>query len=120
MSWFESASLKPAGSEPAKSFSAEQAALTQSGAMSPLWLLFVGASTVGIAYWGMTRWMKLATPERMVEPVRLRLVKPEPEAKPEPVPVVELRPAPAPEAKAPEPVAVAPKVIETPAPALPG
>jgi hypothetical protein len=81
MSWFESVSLKPAGSEPAKSFSAEQAALAQLGALSPLWLLFVGASTAGIAYWGMTRWMRLAMPERAAEPVRLRLVKVAPEAR---------------------------------------
>jgi hypothetical protein len=62
MSWFESVSLKPSGSEPAQGFTAEQAALMQLGAMSPLWLLFAGASTVGIAYWSMTRWMKLAAP----------------------------------------------------------
>ena len=79
MSWFESASLKPAGSEAPKALSAEQAAFTQIGAMSPLWLLFVGASTAGIAYWGLTHWMRLAAPERMTSPVRLRLVKPEPE-----------------------------------------
>ena len=67
MSWFESVSLKPVGSEPTKAFSPEQAAFTQIGAMSPLWLLFMGASTAGIAYWSMTRWMKLATPERMAQ-----------------------------------------------------
>ena len=117
MSWFESVSLKTVGAEAPKPLSPEQAAMAQVGAFSPLWMLFVGASTAGIAFWSMTRWMQLATPERLAEPVKLRLVQPAAEPKAEPAPVAELK-APEPATKAPEPKieAPAPKAPETTAP----
>ena len=82
MSWFESVSLKTTTTDwPKSAFGAEQATLAQVGAMSPLWMLFVGASAMGMAYWSMTHWMRLATPGRAPGPaVKLRLVKPEPAA----------------------------------------
>jgi hypothetical protein len=83
MSWFESVSPKSSSSASAKPI-LDAAAMAQLGALSPLWMLFLGASTVGMAYWGMTRWMHLAMPERGVENVvKLRLVK-TPAPKPEP------------------------------------
>ena len=123
MSWFESVSPKRSGVEPAKPFNPSQAALAQVGALSPLWLMFIGASTAGIAVWSMTRWMRLAAPEPVADTVvKLRLVKPVPQPAVEPeaavavepveVPIVVPAPEPAPEpvalAPAPEPVALAP------------
>jgi hypothetical protein len=86
MSWFESVAPKSSSSDSAKPI-LDAAAMAQLGALSPLWMLFLGASTVGMAYWGMTRWMHLAMPERAVENVvKLRLVKtPAPKAAPEDV-----------------------------------
>ena len=116
MSWFDSVSQKkPSADWPKPSFNPEQASLAQLGAMSPLWLLFLGATSAGMAYWGMTRWMRLATPERVAGAVvKLRLVKPEPT--PEPVADIKVEPGPEPE-PAPPVVAEAPApVIEAPAP----
>ena len=78
MSWFESVSFKTPLSDTGKP-ALDAAAMAQLGAMSPLWMMFLGASTAGIAYWSMTRWMALATPERIKENVvKLRLVRPAP------------------------------------------
>jgi hypothetical protein len=85
MSWFENVSPKSASSDSAKPMF-DAAAMAQLGALSPLWMLFIGASTAGMAYWGMTRWMRLAVPERIAQNVvTLRLVKSGPALKPEPV-----------------------------------
>lgn len=56
------------------------------GVASPLWFLFAGATTAGLAYWWMTRWPTLATNlEAMFEPVaspEIALPVPEPEPTP--------------------------------------
>jgi hypothetical protein len=80
MSWFESVSPKSSMSDGAKPmFNPQTASMAHLGAMSPLWMMFMGASTAGMAYWGMTRWMRLATPEAITENVvKLRLVKSSP------------------------------------------
>jgi hypothetical protein len=118
MSWFDNASPKIAGSEISGSaFSPRQAMML--GALSPLWMMYMGASTMGMAYWGMTRWMTtMAKPERFSAPVvQLRLVKPvaRPVAVPDPVAVE----TPVAAAVAPEPVAKAAEAMvkaATPAP----
>ena len=76
--------------ETAKPLSPEQATLAQLGALNPLWMMFLGASTAGMAFWGMTRWMRLAAPDKVADTVvKLRLVKPAPApvAAPGPAPV---------------------------------
>ena len=109
MSWFESVSFKNSTSDAVKP-TFDAAAMAQLGAMSPLWMLFLGASTAGMAYWGMTRWMRLATPERMVENVvKLHLVKPASAPVAEPVVAA---PEPVAELEAAEPTPVAPKPVE--------
>lgn len=56
------------------------------GAASPLWFLFAGATTAGLAYWWMTRLPTLATNlEAMFEPLAspdVALPTPEPAATP--------------------------------------
>lgn len=76
------------------------------GVVSPLWMMFAGAATAGVAYWWMTRWTrptnleaKLAAPEAALEPVIdvapeppvEAIIEAEAEVAPEPVvePVVE-------------------------------
>ncbi len=134
MSWFESVSPKSSSSDSGKPI-LDAAAMAQLGALSPLWMLFIGASTVGMVFWGMTRWMQLAIPERGGENVvKLHLVKtptPEPEPEvvksatvqlapvaPEPAPIAvparaELAAPPPPKIE-PAPVVVAPAVLEKP------
>lgn len=120
MSWFESVSPSSRPSDAAKPL--DTAAMVQLGALSPLWMLFLGASTAGMAYWGMTRWMRLAAPELAVgNVVKLRLVKPQapsPASTEPSAPSIDVAPAPviAPEPApimAPEPV----KLAATPKPA---
>ncbi len=62
------------------------------GAASPLWFMFAGAASAGVAYWWMTRWAERTNLEAMfgaaspADPVEL--TPPEPEvvaASPEPV-----------------------------------
>ncbi len=112
MSWFESVSLKyPTAGSSLPPFPGQQRALAQLGAMSPLWMLFMGASTMGMAYWGMTRWMQLATPQKAGGTVvKLRLVKPA--ALPAAVPAPEIE-QPAVEALK----ALEPEIAPTPPPA---
>ncbi len=80
------------------------------GVVSPLWMMFAGAATAGVAYWWMTRWTRptnleaeLAAPEAASEVV-LEAVA---EVAPEPVvePVVEVAPE----------IAEAPMAAEAPA-----
>jgi len=80
------------------------------GAASPLWFMFAGAATAGMAYWWMTRWTRPQNLEAMLDtaPVLEALVAPVPLA------LAELAPearsfAPEPEEPAPEPVIVAPE-----------
>ncbi len=83
MSWFESASHQPQPSPPS-ALNAQQAALVQLGALSPLWFMFLSASSIGMAYWTATRWMTLGAPQRpMATVVKLRLVQPAPLREPE-------------------------------------
>jgi hypothetical protein len=118
MSWFESVSFKNPVLDAAKPLDA--AAMVQLGAMSPLWMMLVGASTAGMAYWGMTRWMGLATPAKIAENVvKLRLVAREVAAAVPEVPIpLAIEPVSIPEviaelkALAPAPTPVKPVVAE--------
>ena len=51
---------------PAK-FDAEKVMKVQIGLMSPMWLPVAGAAAFGLAAWNMTRWMRLAPPQAVVE-----------------------------------------------------
>lgn len=88
------------------------------GAASPLWALFAGAASVGMAYWWMVRWTDRTNLEAMFAPAQAPaspvleapvLAAPEPIAEPS---VVEATPAPV--LAEPEPVvaAVAEKLAE--------
>ncbi|HEX5379718.1 MAG TPA: hypothetical protein VFW47_14170 [Phenylobacterium sp.] len=109
------------------------------GVASPLWLMFAGATTAGVAFWWATRWRYatnleavLAPPEPQAEPTPIEVAPEAPptvaeaaepvvEATPEPVleaapePSVDLTPEPAVEA-APEPIL---DVAPTPKPKAP-
>jgi hypothetical protein len=84
------------------------------GAASPLWLMFAGATSMGVAFWWMNRWRAMApthleavltppAPERAVEAVAEAIKAPVIEATEAVEEVIEAAPEPALEA-APEPV----------------
>lgn len=50
------------------------------GAASPLWLMFAGAASAGVAYWWMTRWTAATHLEAAFGAVDLPLTTPAPEA----------------------------------------
>jgi hypothetical protein len=50
------------------------------GAASPLWLMFAGAASAGVAYWWMTRWTSAIHLEAAFGEVALAAPAPEPEA----------------------------------------
>lgn len=115
------------------------------GAASPLWFMFAGAASAGVAYWWMTRWMRpvnlealMALPnadahpleeaailmEAFVEPVleAAEVVEPVLEAggvvDPDPAPTPAPEPAPNPLDTPPPPVEAAAVTAPEPAPAL--
>lgn len=49
------------------------------GAASPLWLMFAGAASAGVAYWWMTRWTATTHLEAAFGAVDLPLTAPAPE-----------------------------------------
>ena len=49
------------------------------GAASPLWLMFAGAASAGVAYWWMTRWTAATHLEAAFGAVDLPLTTPAPE-----------------------------------------
>ena len=49
------------------------------GAASPLWLMFAGAASAGVAYWWMTRWTSATHLEAAFGAVDLPLTTPAPE-----------------------------------------
>ena len=63
------------------------------GAASPLWLMFAGAASAGVAYWWMTRWTAATHLEAAFGAVDLPLTTPAPEPEAivfeEPAPLVE-------------------------------
>lgn len=67
------------------------------GAASPLWFLFAGAASAGVAYWWMTRWADRTNLEALFAA---------------PAPVEADVPAPAAEAAPPEPVAAVVESVE--------
>ncbi|WP_421932213.1 hypothetical protein [Phenylobacterium sp.] len=115
------------------------------GAASPLWFMFAGAASAGVAYWWMTRWMRpvnlealLSAPaadahpleeaailvEAFVEPVleAAEVVEPVLEAggvvDPDPAPTPAPEPAPNPLDTPPPPVEAAAEAAAEPAPVL--
>ncbi|WP_312165674.1 hypothetical protein [Phenylobacterium sp.] len=76
------------------SLDTQKALFVPVGAASPLWFLFAGAASAGVAYWWMTRWGDRANLEALLAPARSAPVEidlPAPEAQvvePEPEPVV--------------------------------
>ena len=57
--------------EPKESVTPATALHVPIGAASPLWLMFTGAASAGVAYWWMTRWMR---------PINLEALPPPPAA----------------------------------------
>lgn len=69
------------------------------GVVSPLWMMFAGAATAGVAYWWMTRWTRpinlearLAAPEPVAQPVVEAASEPDLEPVAEIVPVIATAP----------------------------
>ncbi|KQW66363.1 hypothetical protein ASE17_06205 [Phenylobacterium sp. Root77] len=91
----------PAALDPQKAFNIPV------GAASPLWFMFAGAASAGVAYWWMTRWVEHANLEALLGPAKPQLVS-APEPSPEPSP--ELIPEPA--TVAAETAAVAQAMVE--------
>jgi hypothetical protein len=69
----------PASLDPQKAFNIPV------GAASPLWFMFAGAASVGVAYWWMTRWVEHANLEALLGPAKPQLVS-APEPSPELIP----------------------------------
>jgi hypothetical protein len=64
---------------------ARQALALPIGIASPLWLMFAGAASAGVAYWWLNRWRNVTNLEAVLAPA---LTAPEPEAAPVPPEVV--------------------------------
>ncbi|MFD1189538.1 hypothetical protein [Phenylobacterium conjunctum] len=81
----------------------------QVGVASPLWGLYAGMASAGVAYWWLARWRQATNLEALLPAASEAQPEPQVETAPEPVieavaePVVELTPEPVLEA-APEPV----------------
>ena len=54
--------------KPNESVSPAAALYVPIGAASPLWFMFTGAATAGVAYWWMTRWMRPMNLEALLPP----------------------------------------------------
>ena len=85
----------------------------QVGVASPLWGLYAGMASAGVAYWWLARWRQATNLEAMLPATPEPQPEPQVETAPEPVieavaePVAELTPEPVPEPvleAAPEPV----------------
>jgi hypothetical protein len=99
----------PAALDPQKAFNIPV------GAASPLWFMFAGAASAGVAYWWMTRWVEHANLEALLGPAKPQLVsapEPSPELIPEPATVAAETAAVA-QAMVEEAVDVAAAVVET-------
>jgi hypothetical protein len=99
----------PAALDPQKAFNIPL------GAASPLWFMFAGAASAGVAYWWMTRWVEHANLEALLGPAKPQLVsapEPAPELIPEPATVAAETAAVA-QAMVEEAVDVAAAVVET-------
>jgi hypothetical protein len=77
------------------------------GVVSPLWMMFAGAATAGVAYWWMTRWTRPTNLEA-------QLAAPEPEAQPVVEASAEIAPEPAVEPEIEALVEAAPEIVEAP------
>jgi hypothetical protein len=58
---------------------AQKALALPIGVASPLWLMFAGAASAGVAYWWLNRWRNVTNLEAVLAPA---LAAPEPEAAP--------------------------------------
>jgi len=91
---------------PISGLDAQRALYVPVGLASPLWFVFAGAASAGVAYWWLNRWREATNLEALLAP---RTIGPEPE-----VVILEAEPA----VETPEPVTAEPVVGQTAEPAL--
>jgi hypothetical protein len=70
--------LEPSKDPKAAMANAEKALSLPIGVASPLWLMFAGAASAGVAYWWLARWRTMTNLEAQLAPAMGELPSPEP------------------------------------------